>query len=416
MLLERFRHHLPLLAHNRNFRWVWGSTIFSSFDEMLSFTAVTLYVLNLTGSGAALAAAWAVQTLPAMIAGSVSGVLADRFNRRRIWLIAGSITAVVYTLYGFTQTIEQFFVLIALAQFTLTIARNAYLAMLPDVVSEHEIVDANALASMNFNVALTVAPLLAGALIAASGARVAFFLLAALQCGGLFCMSRVRYTQNVRHAEDAARGMLGDLRDGLRYARGHATVRHVLISALGVHFGGGALIILEALLVKQVLGAGDTGYGLLLSCAGFGAILGTLIIKPSTTRWSILRVFAIAVIFTGLTYYPYATLLWFPVTLFIVFVQTITFAMVMVLTDTIIQAEASGAQRGRMLGLSLVVRNGMTLAAMATLGPLVDSFGTLNLLFVSGTVYTLAGVYAALTLWHVKPAARAFVLPGVASE
>ena len=85
MLLERFRRHLPLLAHNRNYRWLWASTIFSSFDEMLAFTAITLYVLNLTGSGAALAAAWAAQTLPAMIAGSVSGVLADRFNRRRIW-------------------------------------------------------------------------------------------------------------------------------------------------------------------------------------------------------------------------------------------------------------------------------------------------------------------------------------------
>lgn len=410
MLAQKLRHHLPLLAHNRNYRWLWASTIFSSFNEMLSFTAVTLYVLNLTNnSGTVLAGAWAVQTLPAMIAGSFSGVLADRFNRRLIWLIAGSITAIAYFLYAFTQTIEQFFALIALAQFSLTIARNAYLAMLPDVVDEHELVDANALNSMNFNIALTVAPLLAGALVAASGAQVAFFLLAALQLGGLFAISRVRYTQNVHHAPHPD-GWLGDLRAGVQYARGHATVRHVLLSALGVHFGGGALIILEALLVKQVIGAGDTGYGLLLSIAGLGAILGSLIMKPSAARWSILRVFAVAVIFTGLTYYPYATILWFPATLVIVFLQTVTFAMVMVLIDTIIQAEADSTQRGRMLGLSLVVRNGMTLLAMATLGPLVDTLGTPNLLFISGTVYTLAGAYAAIALWRVKPSARTFEL------
>ncbi|MBI5880104.1 MAG: MFS transporter [Chloroflexi bacterium] len=403
MFLTQIRHRLPLLAHNRNYRWLWTSTIFSSFDEMLSFTAVTLYVLNLTGSGAALAGAWAVQTLPAMVAGSISGVLADRYNRRLIWLIAGSITAAAYALYAFAQTIEQFFVLIAIASFCLTVARNAYLAMLPDVVAEGELVDANALTAMNFNIALTTAPLLAGALVAASGAQVAFGLLAVLQLGGLFAISRVRYTQNVHH-DPHPDGWLGDLRAGLHYARGHATVRHVLITALGVHFGGGALIILEALLVKQVLNAGDAGYGLLLSCAGLGAILGSLLMKPLTARWSILRVFTVAVIVTGFTYYPYAMLLWFPVTLLIVFAQTITFAMVMVLVDTIIQAEASGAQRGRMLGLSLVVRNGMTLFAMAALGPLVEPLGTLNLLFVAGTVYMLAGIYAAFTLWRVRPA------------
>ena len=67
------------------------------------------------------------------------------------------------------------------------VAFNAYLAMLPDVVAEGELVDANALTSMNFNIALTVAPLVAGALVAASGAQTELDMLDSIAKGLVVC-------------------------------------------------------------------------------------------------------------------------------------------------------------------------------------------------------------------------------------
>jgi MFS family permease len=406
MFISQLKHHLPLLAHNRNYRWVWLASIFTAFEEMLSFTAVTLYVLNLTGSGAAVAGMWAVQTLPALLAGSVAGVVADRFNRKRIMLGAGGLAAIAYVGYVFTRDVPQLFTLIAVVSVALTFARNASLALLPDVVAEKEIVDANALIAMNFNIALTVAPLLGGALIAASGASVAFYLLAGCRAVAILCQSRIAYRQRVQpyRTVGTARSWTEDVRVGLRYARDHAVIRALLLTLVGTNFGGGGLIVLEALLVKQVLKAGDEGYGLMLSVAGVGAIIGSLLIKPTTARWPLVRVFSVAVFLTGLTLFPYANILWFPATLAIALTQTIGWVLGLVLADTLVQQTVPEALRGRVFGLIMLIRNGMTLAAMAVFGPLVDTVGTVLLLNVSGLIYTLAGVYA---VWRLRPSLAA---------
>src|SRR6476659_10007563 len=129
MLFSQLRHRLPLLTHLPNFRWLWASTIFTSFEDVLGFTALPLYVLNLTNSGAALATMWAVVTLAQLLAGPLAGVLADRFNRRRIWLVAGGLAAAAYILYPQAPNIEVLFALVAIASACTTVSRNAYLAM-----------------------------------------------------------------------------------------------------------------------------------------------------------------------------------------------------------------------------------------------------------------------------------------------
>ena len=426
MLAVQFKQRLPLLAHNRNYRWLWASTIFTASEEVLHFTALPLYVLNLTGSGAALAGLWAVQTLAALLAGPLAGVVADRFNRRRVWLALGALIAATFALYPFAQTLEQLFALIAVYAAANTFARNVYLAMLPDLIAERELVDANALISMNFNVVLTVAPLVAGGLLAVSGARIVFTMLMAARLCAVICISRITYAQAVTtdgrprtHTATFAlplRMFLGDMSAGLRYARDHATVRALLVTSIGMNIGLGGLIVMEALLIKQVLGAGDFGFGLMLSVAGLGAIGGSLLIKPTTNRWPLTRVFAVAVLLTGLSFFPYANILWFPATLVIACAQTLTFVMAQVLTDTIIQRNVPAALRGRVFGLMLIVRSSMTLLAVSVFGPLVDSLGVVLLLTVSGVCYTLAGLYAVATLRHDAALASAALVAEAAGD
>jgi MFS family permease len=410
VLLALLRRRLPLLEHSPNFRNLWASTIFTASEEVLHFTALPLYVLNLTGSGAALAALWAVQTLAALLTGPVAGLLADRFNRRRVWLGASVVIAVAFALYPLAQTIEQLFALVSLYSAAATVARNAYLSMLPDLVEEKTLVDANALISMNFNLTLTVMPLVAGGLIAASGARLVFGLLLLVRLAAIFWVSRIGYAQNVHpaiaHTAPGPR-WLADLRAGFKYAREHPEVRALLITTAGSNMGMGGLIVLETLLIKQVLNAGDAGYGLMLSIAGLGAITGSLLIKPSTARWPLTRVFGAAVLLTGLSFFPYASILWYPATLIIAYFQTLTFVMGQVLSDTIVQRTVPERLRGRVFGLVLIVRNAMTLLAVAVFGLLVDGVGVTPLLHAAGVPFALAGVYALWAMRAVRPAAAA---------
>lgn len=418
MLTAILRRRIPLLEHSPNFRNLWASTIFTASEEVLHFTALPLYVLNLTGSGAALAGMWAVSTLAGLLAGPVAGLLADRFNRRRVWLGASVVVAVAFAFYPFARTVELLYVLIGLYSVGATVARNAYLAMLPDLVDDKSLVDANALISMNFNLMLTLMPLVAGGLLTIYGGPAVFALLLLVRLCAIFWVSRIRYAQNVHPAAahmDPGPRWLADLRTGFQYARKHPEVRALLITTAGSNMGMGGLIVLEALLIKQVLGQGDAGFGLMLSIAGLGAITGSLLIKPSVARWSVTRVFGMAVLFTGLTFFPYAGILWFPATLLIAFAQTATFVIGQVLTDTIVQRTVPERLRGRVFGLVQIVRNTMMLLAVAIFGLLVDSVGVTPLLHAAGVPFALAGVYA---LWAMRGphSAAATAAPQVTAE
>jgi len=150
---------------------------------------------------------------------------------------------------------------------------------------------------------------------------------------------------------------------------------------------------------EVVLDQGDAGYGLMLSIAGLGAITGSLLIKPSVARLSVTRVFGLAVLITGLTFFPYAAVRWFPLTLLIAFVQTATFVMGQVMSDTIVQQTVPERLRGRVFGLVQIVRNATTLLAVAVFGLLVDGIGVTPLLQAAGVPFALAGVYA---LWTMR--------------
>ena len=76
------------LTENRDFKVLLTSQGISSLGDAVSFTALPLLVLALTGSGFAMGIVGAVQTLPDLIFGMIAGALADRSDRKRMMLLA----------------------------------------------------------------------------------------------------------------------------------------------------------------------------------------------------------------------------------------------------------------------------------------------------------------------------------------
>src|SRR6478752_2757492 len=76
------------LAQNRDFRVLLTSQGISSLGDGVSFTALPLLVLALTGSGFAMGVVGALQTLPDLFLGMLVGALADRNDRKRMMFMA----------------------------------------------------------------------------------------------------------------------------------------------------------------------------------------------------------------------------------------------------------------------------------------------------------------------------------------
>ena len=79
---------IALIRENRNFRLLWFGQIVSQLGDWFNVVALYALLFELTGSATAVAGMMVMQLLPVAIVGPVSGVIVDRFDRRRIMIAA----------------------------------------------------------------------------------------------------------------------------------------------------------------------------------------------------------------------------------------------------------------------------------------------------------------------------------------
>ena len=169
--------YLSLLRGNRNFRNLWFGSVISQFGDWFNVIAAAEIITRLTDSGIALSYLFLARFLPLFVLSPVAGVLADRFDRRRIMVLSDVLRGV--TVLGFLLVRDPgdiwLFYLLTIVQFSLsalfTPARGAALA---NVVPPHELVAANALDSLTWSTMLALGAFLGGVVAALFGAEAAF--------------------------------------------------------------------------------------------------------------------------------------------------------------------------------------------------------------------------------------------------
>lgn len=265
---------------HRNFRlWFFGQLV-SLVGTWMQVIAQNWLVYQLTGSAWDLGLVNFVGAIPLVPLTLHAGAIADRFSKRRIiFLMQAAMMGLAFILafLCWTGTVRLWHVLLlafllGAAQAIDTPARQAFVV---ELVGKEHLANAIALNSGTFHAARVVGPAAAGLLVAWAGIPWAFFLngisfLAVL--GSLFRMdaSRIRRTQ--------AGGKEGnDLWGGVRYIVSHrAEGGIVLLISLS------ALLampyhVLVPIYAKEILGGSADAYGVLMTAAGVGAVLGSLV-------------------------------------------------------------------------------------------------------------------------------------------
>jgi MFS family permease len=224
-----------------------------------------------------------VQTLsglPVFLLIIPAGALADLVDRRRLLLFAQSWMFVAAALLGWL-TVEGLMTpwVLLLLTFILGIgaALNApaWQASLPELVSREELTAAIALNGIQFNLARAIGPALGGVLIAAMGVGSAFLINAASFLGVVLLLYfwRREPTKSTLPAER----LVGAIKAGIRYTRYSRPLTAVLVRAGAFVVGASAIPALLPLYARNELGAGATGYGVLLGFFGAGGVISGLI-------------------------------------------------------------------------------------------------------------------------------------------
>jgi MFS family permease len=139
---------------------------------------------------------------------------------------------------------------------------------------EGELRAGNAILNVAFTGGAAIGPAVAGGVVAAFGAQTALLLDAVSFYAIAWILLAAR---KLPHAEPEPGRLREQVQAGLGYIRGSATLRRLLGAQAAAFVFFSAVIPIEVIYAKETLGAGDTGYGLLLGSWGGGMVLGSVV-------------------------------------------------------------------------------------------------------------------------------------------
>jgi MFS family permease len=399
------RHRLSVPLNNRDFLRLWAGLSTSGLGDWVGYTALTLYMYDVTGSAAALATLTIVRSLPVLLFGPLAGVVADRFSRRRVMIASDLARAFLYALLPFATTFPQILTIALLTSSISAFFRPALTALVPDVVRKDELMEANSLLFSTANLMMIVGPALGGLMVGFLGQAWAFgfdaftFAISAL---AVYFVVEKWQRQGAAQAVFGVKSWVQDLASGVGYIVRERAVAAMTVEMMMMSLGMVAVTVLEVIFVKDILGAGDQGYGLLLSAAGIGALLGSLLAAWVGKKFSAAAVFCWTGVIGGLTFFLYANLRYFYVTLAIVLIQMIVFSIGQVTSQVLMQQLVPKELRGRVFS-QIITGHTVTYVLGAGLwGVLIDRVGVIPVFNLAGVVATLAGLFilANLPLLH----------------
>ena len=287
---------LRVLRH-RDFGLLWLGQAVSLIGDGIYLVAIAWLVLDLSNEPSALALVGLAWTFPQVAALLLAGVLSDRFERRRLLVIADLMrcaaiaTIAVLTL---TDVIELWhvIVLVVFYGFGDALFQPAFSAIVPDVVPREELLQANAVRELMEPLGLRFAgPALGGLLIAVVGVGTAFVVDAATFTASAVAVSLMSRQPPVREKHGSIRR---DLAEAFAYVRAHAWLWGTLAgAAVFLLLTYGPMEVLLPYIIKNELDGGAATYGTVLAAGGLGSIAAALIVsrtgfprKHVTFMWS----------------------------------------------------------------------------------------------------------------------------------
>ena len=377
-----------------------------SVGGFMQSTAQGWLVLELTDSPAALGVVFALQALPILVLSAVAGVIADRFDRRRLLVATQLFTAVLAIILAVLTTtgvvaFTHVAVLALLAGVATAIQTPAYQAIVPTLVDRSVIGSAVALNSAQFNLSRILGPSIAGAVIAAGGLQLAFWGNAIALCLVALILWRLRVPVLPASSRPQA-SMWTNLMDGVRYVRSRRIVAVlVLLAAVPAMFLLNYLVLLPVF-ARDVLQIGAPGLGLLSAGIGVGALaaaLGLAVLRPAGgSGRSLLVALAIAsvaeIVFAGSRFVPLSVL----ALAVLGACQVLYYAT----SNTLLQLLVPARLRGRVMSLYILTSWGLIPVGNVVAGFVAERSSPTVALVVGGMVTLLATAAVAFAVPELR--------------
>ncbi|HZM21873.1 MAG TPA: MFS transporter [Anaerolineales bacterium] len=286
--MNNYRSFLQLRP---KYRSLWLAQVISLSGDWFNTIASVIIVNRYSASGLAVGGLFIARALPPFLLGPVAGVVADRFDRRKVLILSDVLRAGIVLCFLLIDRPERLWLLYVLTvlQFSVsTFFEPARAALVPALVENDELIKANTLASITWSAMLTLGGALGGLTASLFGVRVSLIVdaLSFLVSAVLVLSITGQFRSNAVHALESG---WKNFVDGLRYVRKNLDVGLVtLVKALGQV---GSFDIISAIYASRVFREGQEGattLGLMFTAFGVGAVIGPLIanrLGDSSVTW-----------------------------------------------------------------------------------------------------------------------------------
>jgi len=400
------------LLRQRNFGLLWWGGLISFIGDWVLFVTLPLYIYNLTGSVLAMGGMFLIGRLPSIFLGSFAGVYVDRWDRKWTLVISSLLLGPLLMLLLFFQSPDQVWIVYVVSLISNTIrqfSNPAENALLPQLVEEDQLITANALNSLNNNLARLIGPALGGLVYGAFGfstailVDVASFIIAGGMIALIAAPASVTRPQHDPGDEGATkRNVWLEWVDGLRVIRSNYVVSSLFI-VMGINmFAEGILSLLMFVFVQESLRGGATELGWLLTAQAVGGLLGGLFIGRLGKRYEPWKLVAVGFMLMGIIDFLIFTIPILAVGLILFIVVGIPITGLQAGSQTLFQTSVADRYRGRVMGAFGTTGAILLLVGTAIASTLGNAGNVVWFLSAVGILDFLAGVAA----WFLFRSAR----------
>ncbi|MBO0792319.1 MAG: MFS transporter [Ktedonobacteraceae bacterium] len=405
---------MSVLLRRRDFAIFWLADVISVIGDWMLMIGLPIYVYVLSQSTLATSIMFMVNVLPKLALGSLGGVFADRWDRRRLMIGANLLQALCLLPLLFVHSVGSLWI-VYVASFASSVIAQFFIpaanAFLPTLVNEDELTAANSMNALSNNLSRLIGPPLGGIIAGWFGltgliwSDLVSFLLAAI----LIALIATRPGQRVKPALSEQR-VNPWLKVGREWAEGMRLIwrEHnvfVVLVLFGISsVGEGVISTLFAPFVSKAFHGGAAEMGWMMGSQAIGGLLGGLGVGWVASRIVPTRLLGICAFVFGcidliiFNYPAFFSGLLIPLGLFVL--VGIPTAGMFSGYMTIIQTGTPDEYRGRVFGALFALGGLMTLIGASVAGLLGDRLGPVLLLNIQGGGYVLAGVLAWFWLRH----------------
>ncbi|HQF64199.1 MAG TPA: MFS transporter [Anaerolineaceae bacterium] len=351
---------IPPAFQHRRFALLWGGLLISIAGSQMQSAALLWHLRTLSDQPIVVSGIGLARFLPIVLLSMIGGVVADRFNRRRILFITQTIMALealtlsLLTLTGVIQ-VWHIYLLTGIQAAAIAFDLPARQSLVPNLVPRTDLPSAFSLQSIAFNTGAILGPMLGGVMIATTGLNTVY-LFNALSFGAVLLALALMGPVEQAAAAPLPRGSRlirwSDIREGIRFTMRQPIILGSMVLDFWATFFSSANTLLPFVAV-DILHVDEVGYGWLASAQAIGAVGVGLVLSQRTRLRRQGQLLLAAVVFFGLATILFGVARSFWLVMLALMLIGAADSVSTIVRNTIRQLQTPDHLRGRMISINL---------------------------------------------------------------